>query len=115
MNLSCIGTVLVLTLLTASCANIPITNSRWYADIGTQGAVWAETQTVDSGEVKQPQWDDMRFGMICTEAKTFADWKATIEKLCSVSGKCTYQIKQQFNQFFENIEYLERVAKSTPR
>lgn len=113
---SCTGMALLLLLLTASgCANVAIRNSRWYADVGSQGALWAETQTVNEGEVPQPVWDDMRFGMLCTSADTFADWKSVIEKLCSVSGKCTYEIRKQINQTFGSLNQLKRDAERRRR
>lgn len=106
----------LLALFLTSCANqVPIKNSRWFADVGSQGAIWADTLTTDQGSVAQPQWDDMRFGMLCTEASTYADWKAVIEKLCSVSNVCTYEIKTQLQLIFKNMDFLNKGVADTRR
>ena len=39
---------------------------------------------------------DERYGKVCTDPQTFADWKGSIEKLCNETKKCIY-IKELHN------------------
>lgn len=91
-------------LLLSSCGTVAIKDSEWCGDMGRDGAACFHTLTTASRDLSPPQWDYIRYGQLCTPASTFADWKAAIEKLCSVSGKCTYQMKQGVNTFMKNVK-----------
>lgn len=75
--------------------------------MGTQGASCVHTLSTMKEDIPEPEWDDVRFGMLCTSADNFADIKTEIEKLCSVSGKCTYDMKAQIKNFFDNVATLK--------
>lgn len=78
--------------------------------MGSLGASCFHTLTTETRDVRPGAWDDERFGMVCTQAQTFADWKKVIEKLCSISGRCDYKTKQQIKAFFLKINRLEQKA-----
>lgn len=94
------------TLLLSGCGRVQIKNHEWCADIGTQGATCAETLSTDTRDIPKEQWDNERFGQLCTTVDTFTDIKAVIEKLCSVSGRCDYETKQKIRAFFERTDVL---------
>jgi hypothetical protein len=78
--------------------------------MGTDGATCAHTLTTETRDIDKTTWDQMRFGMICESSDSFADLKAVIEQLCSISGRCTYQEKQQVENFFIRMSKInERV------
>lgn len=93
--------------LLSGCA-VPIQNQRWYGDEGSQGAVWFETLTADTGKVDKTDWDQMRLGMACTTTDTLAEIKSEIEKLCSATA-CDYQkVKEVLGKFQERLDDVAR-------
>lgn len=99
------------TLLQA-CKDVKITDSEWCADIGTGGAACFTTLSQQERTIAKPQWDHDRFGQICTNASTFADWKKVIEQLCTSSGECSYEMRDALGKFFQEAA---KVAKFTPQ
>lgn len=87
-----------------SCAKVEIKDAEFCGDMGDDGAVCYHTLTTESREIDKVNWDVERFGQICTSAQTFAEWKATIEKLCSASKRCTYEEQQMIEQFYRNMD-----------
>lgn len=80
--------LLVTTLV--SCGNVRVKNQEWCGDMGELGADCFNTHNSNTRSPTKEQWDEERFGMVCTTAKTFADIKATILKLCKGYKKCIF-------------------------
>jgi hypothetical protein len=80
--------------------------------MGEDGATCFHTFTPDTRDLTKPEWDELRFGQLCTSADTFADWKVTIEKLCSASQRCTYKQAKNLRKI---IAALEKVKDKTGR
>lgn len=101
-------------LLLTSCGTVQIQDWEWCGDLGSLGASCFHSLSDEQRDIPKDVWDNMRFGQICTAdppdqmGATFADLKATIEKLCSVSGKCDYQTKKKLETFFHNSELIQR-------
>jgi hypothetical protein len=72
--------------------------------MGEDGASCFHTLTTDSRDLTKAEWDSLRFGMACTKADTFGDWKANIEKLCNKTGICDYATEASLNAFFNRVE-----------
>ncbi len=102
---------MVLTLLSA-CAQIPITDHEFCADMGEYGASCAHTLTTATRDLDKTTWDQTRFGMVCESSDSFADWKSVIEKLCSISGRCSYEEQQQVQNFFLRMSKINQVAQA---
>lgn len=100
MPRKCVIWSAIIGLLVASGCTVQIKNQRWYGDIGLDGAIYFETLSEAEGVVTKPEWDKLRFGMLCTDAQSFADTKAVIEKLCHESSRCTYEQVNQMRHFF---------------
>lgn len=89
------------------CAKVRIKNQRWCGDIGTQGAICYHTLTDQELIIPQPQWDNERFGQICTHdppdqrGKTFAEIKTWLEQLCALSKRCKYPEHEKIMEFFD--------------
>lgn len=91
-----------MALLLSACGTVTIKDSEWFGSLGSQGAAGFHTLTPASETLDLTQWatkwNDLSNPMICTQASTFADWKADIEKLCSKNTHCIYQAEQAFRQ-----------------
>lgn len=96
-----------MVLALSSCATVKIKNAEFCGDLGEDGAACYETLTTNHRDIPKDKWDAERFGQICTKAPVFADWKAAIEKLCSVSKRCTYEQKKQIQRFFLNLQKVK--------
>jgi len=102
-----------MALALASCNKIKIQDSQWCGDIGSQGAVCFNTLSSGEKDIPKAVWDVQRFGMVCTSSATFADWKATIEKLCSVAKDCDYATVQKLNDFFQKVSSFDKIQRAT--
>lgn len=82
-------------LLLSGCASVRIPDTEWCGDMGSEGAACFHTLTDESRDIPKAEWDDFRFGQVCTTANDFASIKSALEKLCSMAGKrCKYYVKQ---------------------
>lgn len=80
--------------------------------MGDAGATAFHTLTPQTRDLTKQQWDQERFGMLCTETVTFAEIKKIIEKLCDQTKNCKYDAEIQ--KFFENVESFDaRIAELT--
>ena len=77
--------------------------------MGKDGAACFHTLSPDTENIPEPQWDQTRFGMICEDSTSFADWKKVIEELCSVSKDCSYDTTQKIENFFSKVEAIKAV------
>ena len=80
--------------------------------MGTDGATCAHTLTTETRNIDKATWDQTRLGWVCESSDSFADWKAVIEQLCSISGSCTYEEQQQMENFFLRIAKITDRAQS---
>jgi hypothetical protein len=94
------------TLLSFSCARVKVPVTDWWADKGELGAQGFNTNGDNLGKLDKHQWDDKRFGMVCTEAENFGAWKAVILKLCKVSNRCTFEDKKKIAVFFNAVNAI---------
>ena len=91
-------------MLLSSCANVKIKNSEFCGDMGNLGASCFKTLSGETRDISPNDWDDERFGMICSKADTFADWKKAILKLCKMSRRCKYESKKNIKNFGKKVE-----------
>jgi len=83
--------------------------------MGEYGATCAHTLTAATRDIPKSQWDQERFGQICFGSESFADWKADIENLCSLSGRCTYQQQISATRFLNFINKVEKAKAKYER
>jgi hypothetical protein len=95
----------------SGCAHVEIKDSEWCGDMGESGAECFHTLTTEARELTKAEWDIERFGMVCTKADTFADWKAVIEKLCNKTGLCDYETQASLSAFFSRVKKIQESAK----
>lgn len=98
-----------MALLLSSCGTVVIKDQEDCGDMGSLGATCFHTLSSETRDIPKAQWDDERFGMVCTKASNIADTKAAIEKLCSVSNDCTYEVKQRIDAFYNHIDQIQTV------
>lgn len=90
-------------LTASSCATVLIKDQVWCADEGHLGADCYHTLTQEHLTLTKAQWDDARFGQVCTSANNFADIKGQLEKLCHESRRCSYEQVKALEAFFGKI------------
>lgn len=82
-------------LILSGCASVRIPDTEWCGDMGSEGAACFHTLSDESRDIPKAEWDEYRFGQVCTTANDFASIKTALEKLCSMAGKrCKYYVKQ---------------------
>lgn len=118
MLLLCI-TVAVLQTLTSCSSNgkkvVEVKDQLVYVDKGPLGAVRLHTMNNLQLQIDKETWDSLddvpnsRFGMICTSPDFFAESQATIQKLCSFYGYCSYP---DIVQAMKTLKYIESVGRS---
>lgn len=89
-------------LILSGCGAVVIQNERWYVDKGALGAVYFETLSSVKGSLTPDEWKEKRYGMTCSTGDTFAEVKREIEKLCSASPSCSFEVVTQVLGQFEN-------------
>jgi hypothetical protein len=95
----------------SGCAHVEIKDSEWCGDMGASGAECFHTLTTETRDLTKTEWDSLRFGMVCTKADTFADWKSVIEKLCNKTGICDYQTQASLNAFFDHVKAVQESSQ----
>jgi len=88
------------------CARVQVDDSEWCGDMGPQGAACYHTLTDESRDVVKADWDLERVGMLCTRSTSFAALTSALEKLCSLTWRCSYEEKAA-------IERLKLMVKQT--
>lgn len=91
---------LFISLLLTSCGHVHLKDAEWCGDMGASGAACFHTFSAGARELLKDPWDAERFGMLCTKAQNFADWKASILQLCSQTKNCTH----------DEIEAVKKIA-----
>jgi hypothetical protein len=99
-------TTAMLTL--SACSQVKIKDFQVCGDIGTQGATCDNFLTEHPVDIRQPEWDDYRFGMLCISSDSFGELKREIEQLCSAhANQCDYETQKQMKSFFKRMEKLK--------
>ena len=87
----------------ASCGTIKIKDQVYCGDAGPLGATCFHTRNDETFDLDVQEWEENRYGMICTEASNYSDNIAIIQKACRACKCCTYDAKKQIFQFKEKI------------
>jgi hypothetical protein len=104
--------VWITILLLASCGRVKINDSEFCGDMGSEGATCFNLLSDKKREIKKEQWDEERFGMICSDSEAFLNLKTAIQKLCYVSKRCYYDNAKKIIKFEENIIDFEKIIKT---
>lgn len=94
---------ILFALILSSCGSVKISDSEFCGDMGVEGAQCFNLLSDRERRVVLPEWNDERFGMICTKAETFIEWKTAILKLCGLTRRCQYDVIQNVIRFEEKI------------
>lgn len=92
--------------LSACGSRVRITDTEWCADVGAEGALCFRTLSETRRAIPKAQWDEERYGQICSTADTFAEWKAALLKLCEDTGRCDYQTQQTIQRFEQKLHHV---------
>lgn len=101
---------LLFVLTLSSCGRIKLKNSEWCGDMGELGASCFKTHSDESRDLSKEQWDQERFGQVCTQAENFTNMKTAIQKLCYLTKKCTFEEKKILKELESKIETFNKGA-----
>lgn len=104
VNRFAIGFLILFLSLLSSCAGVTIHDSEWCGDIGSYGASCFHTVTDQRRDLSKEKWDNLRYGQLCTSAESFANWKASLLKLCGKTGMCSFEEKKLISEMGERID-----------
>jgi hypothetical protein len=92
-----------MALLFASCASVKVPNFEGCADLTEDGAYCVKFLTGEERDVTPEDWDAQRFGRISLSPQDFTEIKKTLEKLCSLPNRCTYEEEQLVKNFHRRL------------
>ena len=95
--------VILLGLSLISCGQIVIKDQVHCGDTGPLGATCFHTRSDETQDLSPAEWQEFRFGKICTDATNYTDNIAIIQKACRACKCCTYDAKKQIIQFKEKV------------
>ena len=98
--------LLGLWMILSSCAPVKIKDYEMYGDMGRFGATKVHTlfTNIPPERIYQPEWDNLRLGMVCTPAANIADIQATVDKLCAKNTtNCDYEKQKAIANFKKNM------------
>ena len=101
-----------ISLILTSCAQVKVSDSEWCGDMGPEGAYCFKTFSDSERELTQAEWDEERFGMICTSSESFRNFKAVIQKLCYSTKRCTYDTQKKIDIFFSKTDSYDTKRKN---
>lgn len=101
---------LLFVLILSSCGQIRLNNSEWCGDLGDLGASCFKTHSDESRDITKDEWDQERFGQVCTQAENFSNMKTALQKLCYLTKKCTIEEKKILNSLENKIEKFNKDA-----
>lgn len=107
MNIKKNFATLLCLIALSGCAKVSITDREFCGDMGSEGASCFKTLSGETRDIPPNEWDDFRFGMVCSKPDTFAEWKKALLKLCSVSKRCKFETKKKINKFGKMIETFQ--------
>jgi len=102
---------LVIVVAVSSCARVQVKDGEFCGDLGSEGAVCFNLLSDGVREISANDWDDERFGMICSKAETFTNLKTVAIQLCNTTKRCSYEEKQNLIKFQDKIIYLDERKK----
>jgi len=70
------------------------------------GAECFHTLSDQERHLEKAEWDEIRFGQVCTPASSLANWKAAILKLCDDTGRCDWEVVEKIVSFGERLDRL---------
>jgi hypothetical protein len=97
----------------SSCSTVKIKDYEMFGDLGKFGAIKVHTLFTEIPPVKilKPEWDDLRIGMVCTDANSIADIQATVDKLCARNpNACDYEKMANFKASMRKVIRAQQLA-----
>ena len=91
----------------SACATVELKDFEACGDKVDLGATCFHSLTPETRKLTKEEWDKIRFGRISLHIDAFLYMKSAIEKLCSVSDRCTYEEKEQLSDFFSRVESFQ--------
>lgn len=88
-----LSSAIAIAISLAGCARIKIKDSEWCADEGALGAECFHALSTNQRTLTKAEWDQERFGQVCTSTDGFTNWREAIEKFCAQNqGECKKEL-----------------------
>ncbi len=68
--------------------------------MGSAGATCEHMLVSKPRDIDAVHWDDERFGQLCITPDAYADIKAELEALCSLSKECVYETSPSLDKLY---------------
>lgn len=95
-------------LFAGTCKKVSINDAEWCGDMGRWGAECVQTFDKNVGRsLSKPEWDKIRFGMVCTRHQNLSNWSGAITKLCLDTRYCTKGMKSKINNMNKNLNKIK--------
>lgn len=105
---------LVISLILSGCAGDPVKveNIDFYGDKGKYGATKVESLHPEKPGVKilKSEWDALRIGMVCTEAKNVTNIQLIIDTLCAKNPMACSYAKEGVEQIRGVLSQMKKAA-----
>lgn len=79
--------------------------------MGNLGASCFKSISAKTRDLSKEQWDQERFGQLCTKSDSFTNWKVAIEQLCADTRLCTYEEEQLIQNLGKRVEKFNAVIE----
>lgn len=89
-----------------------ISDSEWCGDKGALGASCFHTLSDEARDLDKDEWDELRFGQVCTPSATLAEWKAAILKLCKATRACSFQERRLLRRLGEKLDTHDEMIRT---
>ncbi len=97
--------LIILSSFVLSACSLEVPNVNWYRDKGPLGARMTNTVSGESKDISKPEWDEIRFGMFCTDEMSFAKYQKFIEDACAMTKKCHVKdVNKALKEIEKNIQ-----------
>lgn len=103
--------LLVILFILSGCAKIKVPDTEFCADMGILGASCFYSDSNRERDVEKADWDNERFGMLCTTGESYGEWKAAILKLCSETNLCKRVDAEKVATKLDQIQERSRLAR----
>lgn len=110
---ACAITLASYTASGCSQQQIQVRDYAFYGDKGKYGAtkVHSLATHLSPERLYKSQWDEIRIGMVCTQAANITDMQANIDKLCSLNPAMCWYVQEDLNKIRDAVSAIERAAK----
>lgn len=100
----------LLFAISFGCARVEIRDGELCGDMGQDGAACFHTLSDAERDLTAPEWNVTRFGWICGSSQSISEMLAALEKLCSLTWRCSHEEKRVIERLSARVHALQERA-----